>query len=416
MLDMSWIRAAFLLPAGLAIALLLPGCEDSGTGNPKPEKVVNRLYLPGGEPAVAARVTVFQAGDTSRMPVDQVIADENGDLEFGDLPDGWYSVVARQDSLTAFQDSLFSGASGIQLLADTLEPAGTLSGVVRVQKMHSPRIVTVHVEGTDLRSNVDSLGAYRIAGIAGARYTVRLSTRTEDYTDTFLRIRGQAGSATVADTLDMIFTGLRPVSALQADYDREASEVSLTWEKGSDPRVSRYRVYRCKKGEVLPGRLLAEVEEARFTDDSLFAAYDEKYPFNLDKEAWWEYRVTVLLKNGEEGPTWEAATVHAQQRLLWAPSTLTWERLGDAPFPVEPAPLVEYDKDRFRLDTLAGRLYLQQASGELWVLDAGRTGWGKVPRGIPATGWLVPWKGKWYTMSGQTVISSVDLAAWDTTV
>ncbi|MBN2188465.1 MAG: carboxypeptidase regulatory-like domain-containing protein, partial [Chitinispirillaceae bacterium] len=251
---MNMLKSTLLaLVAAIALGMLFTCGRNpiAGNGTQTGNPVVAMLCNPGGSPAVNAKVCFYHRDndprpDSGEGVIDSALTDTNGTYTVT-LAAGAYTLVASGDSGLAYRDSLaVAGGDTVKPDPDTLRPAGSVRGVVRLEEGGDPRTIFVLFMGTRTFTwPDDSLGNFTSGLMAGGRYRVRVITTTPDYLpldDTLEVTAGQED--TLADTLILKYNGIPVPKNLQIQYDTMMQIVTLTWDSASANRVDYYNIYR----------------------------------------------------------------------------------------------------------------------------------------------------------------------------
>ena len=351
-----------------------------------------------GSPAAGARVQLYGSEDTGVEPRVQMIADAQGGVEVPVPGRGFYNLVVRgRDGDALFQDSLYSNGTVFSIASDTLMRTGVLTGRIRVQPQHSPRIAWIHALGAGIWSNVDDSGRFRLDGLPAGKYTVAAYTLVEGYTPTFASVRTISDSTVDGGDIQMVFTGLPVVRNLEARFDTLAGLVYLRWDSISLRETWRYRIYR-------DDTLLGETAGPRWIDD-----VTGKYPGNTPSQGRSTYQ--VLVANADTtGPKWESITLQIVSAFLYQEVKLDWRRQGSLPwsggiFQLDTAngSLVAWRSGEYGAElTLPGegapRKILSSGAIEKWTsADTGIT-WIKAAESMPISAFPVRFQGKWWSV------------------
>jgi uncharacterized protein (TIGR02145 family) len=204
------------------------------------------IYNPDLTPAVGAIVKLFQANDTSKVAVKQVITDKNGSYTFKDISSGHYNLYAEKGNLVAYQDSVTVLDDTVLINNDTLESARKITAIVGMQPNHNPMGVTVQILGSELYVNVnDDDGFFTFDKLAKGTYRLKLETNYEGYTTTYKTITiSQATPDTLSDTLWMIYTGIPVVKGITSFYDTLEGLVKLKWNRTTYKDLQEYLIFR----------------------------------------------------------------------------------------------------------------------------------------------------------------------------
>lgn len=386
----------------LGASLWLQSCDTqiAGTNNETHSK--GTFFQPDGQPAVGARVRVFQAADDSQ-PVRQTYVDRNGAALLTNLPRGYYSLLVQDTSgRAAFLDSLYSDGDVLSAPQDTVRSTAVLVGHVRVQPMHSPDIAWIHLMRTGIYANVDSTGAFRITGVPSGALTLVAATLLPEYTPTFRGIKTQPDSTLDVGTIDLVYNGLPLVTGIVATYDTLSGVVTVTWKDTAYARKNGYVVYRGQGQFPTPGSIGSTSQGSSLTNgiigstaastyaDTVFGGFGAT-PSRYDSaEMDLTYWVAARSNDYSTGPVWNKAQLHVKSPALAKRWSVEWA----ATIPLTGGVSV---------DTIAGGLAVIHDS----VLDVRpiQGSWNRIPLHIPAEmeGGPVFWNGKLWMVRGLAV-------------
>src|ERR1035437_6209190 len=97
----------------LGACLWLQSCDTQIAGTNNETHTKGTFFQPDGQPAVGARVRIFQASNDSQ-PVRQTYVDRNGSALLTGLARGYYSLLVQDTSgRAAFLDSLYSDGDAL---------------------------------------------------------------------------------------------------------------------------------------------------------------------------------------------------------------------------------------------------------------------------------------------------------------
>jgi hypothetical protein len=229
----------------------------AGNGTQIGNPVASMLYNPGGTPAKNAKVTFCPAsynpktGLAKMAPtVDSTTTDTNGNY-FITLNTGTYTVTASGDSGLAFTDSIIViKTDTVRPNPDTLKPAGSIRGVVRLEEGGDPRTIFILFMGTRTFTwPDDQFGNFTSGAMAAGHYRVRLITTTPDYLPLDDTLTVNAGhDDTLADTIVLKYNGIPVPKNVRIVYDTLKQIVNLSWDSASANLVSSYNIYRRNVG------------------------------------------------------------------------------------------------------------------------------------------------------------------------
>lgn len=275
-----------------------------GTVDETDTGITAKLYNPDKTPAIGAKVKIFNVNDTTKSPVLEVISDQNGNYSVKGLDKGKYNVYAQKGELVAFQDSITVLDDTVLIESDTLETPTSLSGVIGLQPNHDPRTVTVQVLGTDIYSNVNEDGYFKLNRMAKGKYLLKLSTTLDNYTTTYENININANTVdTLPDTLWLIYTGIPVVEGLSAIYDTLNGVVKLSWNSTKYRDFQEYLVYRDYYDSIIMSSSPVFLTKDTVIYDSIFMKKSNNiaHSFSDINDYHFKYRVTVRNNSQIEG-------------------------------------------------------------------------------------------------------------------
>jgi hypothetical protein len=248
-------KAMIMTLCGAAILLMTLCGRNPGSGTETGNGVVAAMLRnPGGSPAKHATVYFYPVNYNPRtgglgktaVTIDSTTTDTNGNFTIT-LPADTYTMQASGDSGLAFQDSITAVKdSTVRPDPDTLKPAGSIRGVVRLEEGGDPRTIFILFMGTRTFTwPDDAAGNFTSGPMAAGHYRVRLITTTPDYLpldDTLTVTAGE--NDTLADTIVLKYNGIPIPKNVRIVYDTLKQIVSLSWDSASASRVSSYNVYR----------------------------------------------------------------------------------------------------------------------------------------------------------------------------
>lgn len=308
-----WHRLIAFIPIFIII-----GCSTNdkltGTADTTDTGIVAMLYNPNGTPAIGANVKVFKSMDSSKVPIQQIMTDQNGRYSLTGLPKGAYNVYAQKDSLVAFQDSVAVLDDTILVKNDTLEKSISITAVVGLQPNHDPRTVTVQVLGSDIFSNVNEAGDFTLSKLGSGNYTLKLFSTLPNYTNTFKQLNITANFPdTLKDTLWLIYTGIPVVENITATYDTLNGVVKLKWKSTKYRDFQDYLIYRDNFDSLHLSSL-----PINFTTDTVFydtvfhrSTQNGTFSFNDSNDYHFKYRVIVRNNSQQEGLSYKYISIVA---------------------------------------------------------------------------------------------------------
>jgi hypothetical protein len=298
-------RAIALCPP--IATLLFACCADLGTtldvGNPS---VSGIIYKPDGHsPACGAKVVLFKPSNTLPKKIDSAYTGKEGDFCFRHLSTDTFSlegsdVDGNMALVNAFE---YSDTTETKMLPpETLKPPGVIKGkVVLTEPDGDPRKVAIQLFETIKNIIVDEDGSFTVTSLAEATYTLRFNPSLDNYDILDTKVRVISGDTTDIGPVIPPFRGIPTPKNVAAVNDMAEQIVSVTWNQADTSKVSGYIVYRRPAGsnELFSALNYKPVSIPQFRDSTVFG--------NLS----FEYKVSCVAKNGDEGTKSAAATVLA---------------------------------------------------------------------------------------------------------
>lgn len=250
----------------------------------------------------------------------KVRTDSEGRYRLGGADKGLYNLLANKNGLVVYKDSVFLAPDPTTLGSDTLHSPGQLAGYVKLQPNHDPRTVTIQVLGTNIYTNVDMEGGFRLVNMAEGKYTLRVITTLPEYTALFQEIRIRSGDSNrLADTLRPVFTGLPIVQGIVADYDTSSGIATIRWSKVNYRNLAGYAIYRGPAGSaVIPFQSLNTIRilDTIYRDTiALLNAnggfFGEGFGLADSTGRSWEYWVVSQDKNGNRSEPFYSTVITA---------------------------------------------------------------------------------------------------------
>lgn len=311
----------------LVLAALLAGCDDpagpvAGTNDETHTTITARVFLPDGStPAVGAIVNL--------VPRDGVRASATGLVDDKGYPvvprvaDGLYAMTASSGPLASWTDSVEVVAGRLRLdRDDTLQKAGSISGVVLLQPQHDPRTITVNVLGTDIWANVGLDGRFKLPELGSGLLRLRFQTSVTEYTPLFQTVRlDESQDTLLPDTLRLSFTGIPVILGLNAVNDSASGDILVSWRAADHPRLVDYVVYRDSASAIgYSTTPYAATTQASFRDT---AAKSASRPLT------WKYRVAARVSGDPVPGAWHLiATATSIPPSLARLREISWTSLG----------------------------------------------------------------------------------------
>lgn len=285
------IKSAILASVFAALALTLPfyGCL---TGSEIPNEIEGSLVEAGGSASIGARVSLIPAdripgADAPPLPVVSVEADADGRYRFSKVPAGTYNLVASNRGLSVFRDSIFVDRnSGRNVGRDTLDIAGSLTGLVLLEGADNPRIALVQVIGTEIYVNVDATGRFTLTDMPAGRYRIRVFVSGDDFVPEFRVIEIRAGKAdTLAESISPFYQGQPYISGLTAVALPDGS-IRLFWKPTRYSKPFRYGVFREPMDVTwMSGNAMAYLTDSIFVD-TIYSESPRPDPLGYPRERW----------------------------------------------------------------------------------------------------------------------------------
>jgi hypothetical protein len=290
----------------LAAPLLIISCQNKianiGSGSTTETATVTAmLHNPGGSPAKNATV-YFTPGDSqpststdkSTVTIDSAKTNQDGNYTIK-LKPGNYTLSAKGDSGIAFRDSIIAVKDSIVFQrADTLRPAGTLSGRIELQPGDDARTVFILFMGTKtFVVPSDSVGNFVTGPMAGSQYRVRILTTLDNYyvMDTNLVIKSGKNTA-LLQSIVLKFKGIPVPRNVKLVYDTLPEIVTLTWSKDDTSLVKGYNVY---KRNIDSGFGTAPINGTTLIKDTVFR------DTNVIELQSYEYKIVAVDKGDNAG-------------------------------------------------------------------------------------------------------------------
>jgi hypothetical protein len=295
----------------IALALLPLMCSKdkiAGTVSDTDSGKSAMVYNPDFTPAKGAKVRFFAMDDTTRSPVSQTETDTNGRYSYKGLAKGMYNIIANNDSLLSYQDSVYITPDTAFIHPDTLGKPGSVTAIVGLQPNHDPRTVTVQGLGTNVFCNVDSNGRFTLAPLARGTYNLRIVTTLPDYSARYKTITAtSAKNDTLNDTIFLPYTGIPVVLGMKASYDTVNGLVCLSWNKTSYRDFQTYVIYRDAFESIvsLPDPIAARSDTLFI--DTIFKrqSVSGRFSFSDTNDYHYKYRIAIENNANDIGKTYK---------------------------------------------------------------------------------------------------------------
>jgi hypothetical protein len=270
----------------------------AGNGTQIGNPVASMLYNPDGSPAVGATVYFYPVNYNPRtgglgktaVTLDSTTTDNNGNYTIT-LDTGTYNVLANGDSGLAFQDSItVTKGDTVRPDPDTLKPAGSIKGIVRLEEGGDPTTVFILFMGTrTFTFPDDTTGTFTSDSMAAGDYRVRILTTTPNYRTLDTTLRVIAGTQNVLpNPLVLQYTGIPTPTGLRASYDTTTGKIFLSWNKLNQGIVGGYIVYRNDTSSTIPVNISGSValKDTFFVDSVTVNPFDtNSYTFDYRLKA-----------------------------------------------------------------------------------------------------------------------------------
>ena len=112
-------------------------------------------------------------------------------------------------------------------VADTLKPAGSITGVVKLSEGGNPQKVAVLAYGLNRFVIPETTGVFTFDSLAEATYRLFLWTSLDDYDNVDTTATVTSDATTDLDTLELPFNGIPTPKGLTATYDTLNGLVTL---------------------------------------------------------------------------------------------------------------------------------------------------------------------------------------------
>jgi hypothetical protein len=272
-----------------------------------------RIQYEDGTPVNGATVKVFEVSDSTRTPASVSITDASGKYSIDSLPKGTYNIWASKDTLVSFQDSV-SITSNSTITNGTVQPQGSITGIIGMQPNDDPRSAYVQILGSEkFLNNVSIDGFFTLSGLATGNYNLRISTTQPNYTPTFFQIAARSGhSDTLKDTLRLIYTGIPVVTGLKATYDTLNGLVRLSWNKPVYRNFQDFVIYKDLFTSIERTKLPMPILDTFFVDTVFNKSLASgQYSFSDTNDYHFKYRVAVRNNSDKEGDTYKFVDIIA---------------------------------------------------------------------------------------------------------
>jgi hypothetical protein len=272
----------------LCAGLLLMECANATGGSTETSsKIASMVYNPGGSPAKHAKVRFFPVNYNPRTgglgktaaTIDSTYTDTNGNYVITLDTGIYYTIQAGSDSGLTFNDSVKTFKdSTVRPDPDTLKPAGSIKGIVRLEEGGDPTTVFILFMGTrTFTFPDDTSGSFTSDSMAAGDYRVRILTTTPNYRTLDTTLRVIAGTQNVLPgPLVLQYTGIPTPTGLRATYDTATGKIFLSWNKLNQRIVGGYIVYRNDSSSTIPVNISgnAALKDTFFVDSVTVNPFD----------------------------------------------------------------------------------------------------------------------------------------------
>jgi hypothetical protein len=259
------MKKIFILGTALYfLAIYLISCTGSSTdsniagngtriGNPS---IVGMIYKPDGKtPAPNATVFLRKKNSLPEIGLKKQASDiaivttgNDGRFEIDSVANGTYVIECNDmDDNYALYDSVGveNNDSTVNLPADTLKPAGVISGTITLPEGGDFSRVYVLVFGVQRFSIVDSNGNFYLDNLAEGNYNLRIISTLEYYENLDTMMIPVLSAETTKLAIEQPFAGVPTAKNLiLVRYDTLSHAVTLSWNKIDPSRILGYNVYR----------------------------------------------------------------------------------------------------------------------------------------------------------------------------
>lgn len=287
------------------------GGNGTRIGNPR---ITGTIYKPDGK-TPAANVIVYlrnknTLADIGNMTLRKQTSDTavvktnvNGEFAIDSIDCGTYVIECSDENNNYALYELVtvdSTDSLVRLPADTLKPAGAISGSIRLPEGGNLNDVYVLAFGIQRYSTVNSSGYFCLNNLAEGVYDLRIISSMEDYGFLDLtKISVPSGDTTILEPFELPFTGTPIINNLSIDFDTLKQIVSVTWNKIDTSLLLGFNVYRSTNENAA----YEKINNTAITD-SIFI--DSSVTPNQTIS----YRVSVIKKDTTEGVKSQKVSVY----------------------------------------------------------------------------------------------------------
>jgi hypothetical protein len=206
------------------------------------------------------------------LSIDSTETDGNGMYGFKLKSTGFFNVSAHGFGKYCYLDSVYgSERDRFTVKDDTLKPAGSISGIARLQAGGDNRQIIILVIGTNTYATPqDSSGTFSIAAIAQGAYKLRMLTLEKGYGifDTTVNVKSGENTA-IAGVLRLPVEAIPAIGQVSANYDPRMMRVKLTWPPCDTANIDSVYVFR-NTGIAEPPYALLDKKDTSFEEDILF--------------------------------------------------------------------------------------------------------------------------------------------------
>jgi hypothetical protein len=320
-MKMQTKRSGFLLFAGLC-AILILNCSPTRFGLDGPTTqtgngmVAGIVHQPDGK-APANNVSVYLRKKNSIVDISDILmkkysdtsaitkTNSIGEFSIDSIDTGIYTIECTDggNNLAVIDSvSVRYFDSTVVLPPVALKPAGAIKGAVRLAEGGNPRKVFVIAAGIDRFTTADTNGLFTFERLAEGKYWLEFQPTLDNYgvLDT-MGISVTSAETTDIGVIELPFTGIPIIKNPTASYDTLQQKVTISWDRLSAEMVKSFNVYR----------RAIDPPTAIFTPLNFYPIIDTFFIDSLcEQDRTYEYRVTAVDSNANEGPRSEGKKVH----------------------------------------------------------------------------------------------------------
>lgn len=240
-----------------------------------------------------------------------VVTDSEGKFVFTEIEIGTYMIecIDDSDNYAVYETVIVEDNNNtISLPADTLKPAGAITGHIRLPEGGELNKVYVLVFGVWKFATVNNSGNFFIDNLAEGTYSLRIISSLADYgvIDTPM-ISVVSGNNTDLGTIELPFTGTPLLKNISIDYDTLKNVVSLSWDQLDTSQILGVNVYRRTEYGFVDSLKLSYSGYELINDNKVYTKLNDfpvHEPFYHDSTAVqnriYAYRLSVMRKDTTE--------------------------------------------------------------------------------------------------------------------